>query len=194
MKKTYRWYILGIIAFIFISALTFGSSIYAKNILSASENVTIWVVFPVGKVTKPMAVPNPSGGKVFVKPVVIDIQKQGTLKKTLNHWRVGLSSHWVVNVGPTACRPAISLTGADIPIEFEVRSGFPFDDESKSFLKPIQSGQMVPNLIMDWVFEIPPKLRDQAVLYNGALVISNADTKETLSTIPIKIINGEYSQ
>jgi hypothetical protein len=78
------------------------------------------VAFPVGNVTKPMTVANPAGGKVFVKPIVIDIQQQGILIKSLNHWMVGLSTHWVINVGSAPIRPAISFTGSDIPVDFEV--------------------------------------------------------------------------
>jgi hypothetical protein len=190
MKKRFKWYALSTLAFILIAGITFGSSVYAKTILSPSENVAVWVAFPIGNVTKPMTVSNPSGGKIFVKPIVIDIQQQGILKKTFSHWLVGLSTHWVVNVGKVPCRVGLSFAGPDIPIEWNIRSGFAFDETSQTFGQSLEPGQMVPNLVFEWVFDIPENVRSQPVLYEGALIVSNADNGEKLSSIPIKIING----
>jgi hypothetical protein len=190
MKKRVSWYIFSIIAVVLVSGITFGSAAYGKKVLSPNENVSLWVAFPTGNITKPVTLANPAGGKVFVKPVVIDISKQGVLKKLFNHWMVGMSTHWVVNVGNTTEKVALKFSGPDIPIEWEIRSGFKFDETTKSFEQALSPGQQVPNLVMDWIFTIPEELRSQSVLYQGALVVSNAQTGRELSKIPVKIING----
>ncbi len=173
-----------------VSALIFGSSVYAKSVLTPAENVSLWVAFPVGKVTKPMTVANPSGGKVFVKPVTIDIQQQGALKRFFDHWSAGFSTHWVVNVGKKTQRVALRVAGDNIPVEWHARTGFALDEETGAFSKTLKPGEQVPNLVMDWSFKFPENIRSKPVLYNGALIVSDADSGEMLSTFPIKIVNG----
>jgi hypothetical protein len=51
-------------------------------------------------------------------------------------------------------------------------------------------GQSIPNLGIDWIFKIPPSLMYSPVIYDGGLVIFDADTGETLTFLPIKIVRG----
>ena len=44
----------------------------------------------------------------------------------------------------------------------------------------------MPDLGVDWLFFFTPEVMAQDIWYDGSLVVYDADTNETLTTIPVK--------
>ena len=44
---------------------------------------------------------------------------------------------------------------------------------------------------MDWFFRIPPDQREQAMICDGLLTVSDADSDELLTELPIQIVNSK---
>lgn len=189
-RKRVFLFIYSALAFVIIAALTFWSSSYTRTVLNSTELVHFFVPFPAGKVVRPMTVPNPNGNSVFTRPLAVDVQQQGLLKRVFNKWIVGGSTHWLVNTGNRPIRIGLKLTDTPIPIDWEVSAGIPWDPEKKVFGAPVQPGEMVPDLGIDWLFHIPENMRSQPVIYEGALTVFDADTSETLTVIPVSFKNG----
>ena len=72
-----------------------------------------------------------------------------------------------------------------------------YDHETHTFTELLPPGESVPNLAIDWIFKIPPELLAERRLppggltvYSGGLKLTNADSGELLTYIPIKIGRG----
>jgi len=186
-------HICSAVAFSVVVILTLGSSVYAEMVLGPTELVHFWVPFPAN-VARPMSIPIPGGGTVFARPIIVDVHKQGIFKRVFNPWIIGLSTHWLVNVGDRPYRIGLKLVNTTIPIKWEVSAGIPWDPESKTFARPIEPGKMVPELGVDWFFYIPEEMRALPVWYRGGLEVFDADRGETLTLIPITIRFGDGDQ
>jgi len=178
-----------VLAFVIVMILTIGSSLYAEVVLGPTELVHFWVPFPA-RVTRPMTVPIPSGGTVFTRPILVEVHKQGIFKRAINPWVIGLSTHWLVNVGDRPYRIGLRLVNTTLPVKWEASAGIPWDSESKTFAHPIEPGKMIPELGIDWFFYIPEDVRSLQVWYSGGLVVFDTDSGETLTFLPITIRFG----
>lgn len=180
-----------IIGGIAVAAITVGSSVYAKRVLNPSELVHFFVPFPVGKVVRPMTVPKPDGKQIFTRPLIINVDHRGILKRILNPGLEGVSTHWLINVDSQPHRIGMRLTNVNVPVRWDVGAGIDWDPESQTFADAIPPGDSVPDLGVDWIFDFPPEVRAQNIWHEGALVIFDADSGEDLTVIPLKFHRGE---
>lgn len=190
-----RWFrrkriIYSLIGAIVLIGLVFGSSVYAKNVMNTSELVHFFVPFPAGKVVRPMTVTNPAGGAVFTRPITINVDDRGILKRIFNPGIEGLSTHWLVNVDTKPHRIGLKLTEASFPIEWDVGAGIAFDPQTKIFAEALAPGEQMPDLGIDWFWHFSDEAMAKNVWYEGTLTVFDADTNETLTTIPIKFQKG----
>ena len=178
--------IYSVIGVVFLSALIFGSSVYAKSTLNPTELSHFFVPFPAGKVVRPMTVKQLDGSGIFVRPIVINVDQRGILKRIFNPGVEGLSTHWLDNLDTKPHRIGMKFTNVNIEVEWDVNAGIPWDPETKTFKVPIGPGERVPDLGVDWLFFFTPEVMAQDIWYDGSLVVYDADTNETLTTIPVK--------
>jgi hypothetical protein len=178
--------IYSVIGAVVLSALIFGSSFYAKSTLNPTELSHFFVPFPAGKIARPMTVKQLDGSGIFVRPIVINVDQRGILKRILNPAVEGLSTHWLDNIDTKPHRIGLKFTNVNMEVEWDVHAGIPWDPETKTFEVPIGPGERVPDLGVDWLFFFTPEIMAQDVWYDGSLLVYDADTNESLTTIPIK--------
>ena len=178
--------IYAVIGVIMLSALIFGSSFYAKSTLNPTELSHFFVPFPAGKVMRPMTVKQLDGSNIFVRPMVINVDKRGILKRIINPSVEGLSTHWLDNIDTKPHRIGLKFTNVNLEVEWDVHAGIPWDSETKSFEVALGPGERVPDLGVDWLFFFTPEIMAKDVWYDGSLEVFDADTNETLTTIPVK--------
>ncbi|MFC2005842.1 hypothetical protein ACFLVG_02640 [Chloroflexota bacterium] len=169
-----------------LAVLVFGSSIYAKNTLNPTELSHFFMPFPAGKVVRPMTVKQLDGSSIFVRPIVINVDKRGILKKVLNPGVEGLSTHWLDNIDTKPHRIGMKFTNVNVEVKWGINAGIPWNEETRTFDVSIGAGERVPDLGVDWLFFFPPDVRAKDIWYDGSLIIYDADTTETLTTIPVK--------
>jgi hypothetical protein len=180
-------------------ASTLGLSHYASY-LDKTEIVHFWVAAPAGVVRKPMVMRAAAGDcpehsnasaraarPVRLAPIVIDLDKRGFLKRLLQPDVEALSTHWIYNLGTKPIRIRMDLVNAKEPVKWEVNANFPYDPETHTFTRPLAPGASIPNLAIDWKFHIP---RGRRLVYEGGLKLTDADSGELMTFIPIKIGNG----
>jgi len=187
MKKTV------LISFIIAMLITLYSSVYARD-LSKSEIVHFWIAVPAGNITEPITIRKAGLPPIKMAPLVIDLDQRGILKKILNPNTEAISTHWIYNIGKKPIRIKLELIEANYPIRWEVKAAWPYDPETRTFTKPLPPGMGIPKLSIDWIFEIPNYYMDEKVIYDGGLLVIDADTNELLTFIPIKLIRGGISQ
>lgn len=183
-------YILG---FLLMAAITLSFGAYSA-VLGKSELVHFWVAVPAGNVTSPMVLRG-AGPPVSMAPITIDLQARGILKNLLQPQLEGLSTHWIYNLGtkPVKIRLNLANVPSDLQVDWEVNSGFEYDEATHTFLTPLKPGGSIPNLGIDWIFHIPAYYMDEPVIYDGGLQVIDANTGAVLTFIPIKIVNGGAS-
>jgi len=179
-----------IISAAILSGLVFASSAYAKSTLNPTELTHFFVPFPVGMVARPAMVQQLDGSGIFVRPITIDVEQRGILKKWLNPGVEGLSTHWLDNVDTEPHRIGLKFTNLSIDVHWDINAGLPWDEATHTFDVAIGPGERIPDLGADWLFYFPPETQAQDVWYDGSLVVFDADTNETLTTIPIKVQKG----
>jgi hypothetical protein len=172
-------------------ALTIGASVYAKRVLNTTELVHFFIPFPAGKVVRPMTIDGPDGRRFFVRPLAIDVNRRGFLKRLFNPGIEGVSTHWLINTGGMPYRIGMKLTNVNVPVRWEVGAGIPWDPESRTFTEAVDPGQSVPDLGVDWLFEFSKETRSENIWYDGELVIYDADTGKDLTIIPLKFFKEE---
>jgi hypothetical protein len=133
-----------------------------------------------------MTVKQLDGSGIFVRPIVINVDQRGILKKIFNPGVEGLSTHWLDNIDIKPHRIGMKFTNINTEVEWDVHAGIPWDPETKTFKVPIDPGERVPDLGVDWLFFFTPEVMAKEVWYDGGLIIYDADTNETLTTIPVK--------
>lgn len=198
-----------------VFALTLGASAYS-SMFGKSEIVHFWVAVPSGYVARPVTLyarecpgdcskcdraksesgaktaPATGGQRVMMTPINIDLDRRGFLKRWLQPAVEAISTHWIYNVGEKPVRIRMELARVGIPVKWEVNANFPYDQRTHTFLQPLAPGASIRNLGIDWTFQIPPAaLQGPArMLYEGGLRLSDADTGEMLTFIPIRIGRG----
>ena len=184
--KRFKHILYSIAGAVIISTLIFGSSVYAKSTLNPTELSHFFVPFPAGRVVKPTTVKQLDGSGIFVRPMVINVDKRGILKKLLNPGVEGLSTHWLDNIDTKPHRIGMKFTNINVEVKWDIHAGIPWNEECRTFDVAIGAGKRVPELGVDWYFYFPPEVRAKDVWYDGSLIVYDADTDETLTTIPIK--------
>ncbi len=189
-RKTGWRVIFSVITFIVVAGLVVGSGIYTKNVLNASELVHFFIPFPAGRVVKPTTVTSPTGERIFTRPISINVNERGVLKKLLNPEIEGISTHWLTNIDTKPHRIGMKFTNVNVPLDWEVGGAIPWDAETKTFSAAIGPGESIKDLGVDWLFHFPSEVRSQGVWYEGTLIVFDADTNEDLTIIPIKFTTG----
>ncbi len=185
----HKRFIYSVLGALIISTLIWGSSVYAKA-LSVAESNKFATAFPAGEITKPTTLKKPGGGVIAAKPIDIDVNKRGILKRLLNPGVEKLAVSALTNIDSKPHRIGVELAGADFPVEMEVNSSFSWDEETKTFSEKVNPGKSVPDLTLDWYLHFPAEVRAKSIWYEGNLTVFDADTGENLTIIPVKIHTG----
>ena len=89
----------------------------------------------------------------------------------------------------------MDLVNATVPVRWEVNANLAYDPATRTFTEPLPPGRSIPNLAIDWFFEIPDYYAEvnrngTAVVYDGGLALTDADTGQQLTFVPIVIGAG----
>lgn len=200
MRQLRTWS-FGILGFAF--ALSFGR--WAQSLFTVSELIHFSVNFPGGGSAQTMSCCDLGGpwarerdpdwndyssGGILTwgeeGEVVVDVGRQGFVKRTLQPHFVSLSSHWLRNVGvqPYQIRLEMDMCGWDLEWETFERD---WDPVAKTSTRMIEPGK---TFNMDWYFHIPAESRQQSVVCEGQLSVYNAQNDDLLSELPIRIVNS----
>jgi hypothetical protein len=186
MISSGRRTLYSIVAAVVVAGLIYGSGWYAKNTLNPTELSHFFVPFPAGRVVRPMTVKQLDGSGIFVRPIVINVDQRGILKQWFNPGVEGLSTHWLDNIDTKPHRIGLKFTNINVTVKWDINAGIPWNEETHTFDVPVGPGERISDLGVDWYFYFPPEVRARDVWYDGSLVVFDADTDETLTTIPIK--------
>jgi hypothetical protein len=190
-KRKIQRILFSTLAVAIIGALVTGSSLYAKSALGTTENVHFFVPFPAGKIFKPGTVSQLDGSKIFVKPVVINVDQRGIFKKVSNPGTEQLTTRWLDNIDTKPHRIGLKFTDTSIDIEWDVHvGGNPWDPATQEFANAIGPGERADDVNISWIFHFPNEVMSQPVWYSANLVVFDADSGETLSSIPVKFQQG----
>lgn len=125
------------------------------------------------------------------RPVVVDVQEQGLLKRVLQPWVIQVSTHGLENKSSKSYTLQFELTdGKVLPVVWDVRDPA-WDPERRVLDRPFQPGQRIPVRIL---FKVPEELRNQAVIYQGHLQVRDYQTQEQLASVPITIANSRVKK
>lgn len=122
--------------------------------------------------------------------LVMDVGREGWIKRTLQPSFISISSHWLRNVGtqPYRIRLEMDMCGMDLEwLTFESA----WDETTHTSMRAIEPGK---TFNMDWFFTIPPELRHRPVVCEGELRIVDADSDKLLTDLPIKILDSSATQ
>jgi hypothetical protein len=202
MKKV-RVLILGLVGF----GLAILVGRWSQALFSVSESVHFSVNFPtnpaVGAPTQDYTklggswarIPAedwtgyPAGGLVaygMEGEILVDVGKEGLLKRTFQPLTVNLSSHWLRNVGTQPYRIRLDMNLCKIKLDWETHEAG-WDPVNKVSTREIEPGKVFN---MDWYFNIPPEKMNQKTICNGKLSVYDAQTSSLLTELPITIINS----
>ena len=122
--------------------------------------------------------------------VVVDLGRQGLLKRLLQPDFISLSTHWLRNVGtqPYQIRLEMEMCGIDLEWETFERN---WDPVTKTSTRTIDPGD---SFNMDWYFKIPKRLRNQNLVCEGELSVFDAETDTLLTLLPIHIVNSQPTE
>jgi len=202
MKKTLLKWLLGIAGFSF--AIGFG--LWAQTLYTQAELVHFSVNFP-GKANAetmsccdlggtwarskdPQWNDYPAGGVLAYGEegqIVIDVAKQGLIKRTLQPNYLSISSHWMRNVGTQPYQIHLDMDLCGMVTEWMTPESA-WDQATQNTTRAIDPGD---GFNMDWFFRIPPDKRDQPVICDGMLTVSDAQDSKLLTELPIRIVNSK---
>lgn len=190
----------------FIFAVVFG--MWAKSLFTISESVHFSVNFPAGEGVDVSEVMNccdlggpwaglssdqwykyPSGGVLVwgrEGSVILDVGREGFLKRALQPGYINLSSHWIRNVGVKPYQIQLDMQLCDMELDWETHEAS-WDPVGKVSTRQIEPGEVFN---MDWYFWIPAELLKRSVVCEGTLEVLDAQTQASLSLLPITIINS----
>lgn len=180
-----------LLAGIGVFLLTIGAGFYAQE-FGKAEMVHFRVAVPAGTITKPTVI-NAYGQQVNMAPLTINLVQRGFLKNALNGGIEGISTHGIVNAGKKPVRIRMEMVNSTIPVRWEVSANLAYDPETHTFTEPLMPGKSIPNLGIDWFFDLPREHFYEPVIYDGGLEFTDADTGELLTVLPIRIVNADLS-
>ncbi len=173
-------------------SMTIGAGAYAQG-YGKNEIIHFWVATPAGNITTTQVLRG-AGPPITVSPINIDLDDRGILKKIIQPNIEALSTHWIYNLGKEPVKIKMELVDCILPVAWEVSANYPYDPQTHTFTKPLSPGNSIPNLGIDWIFDLPSRESAMAdgdgIVYNGGLLLSNADTGQRLTFIPIRIGYG----
>ena len=204
MKRVLPW-LLALGGFLFAT----GFGLWSQTLFTQSESIHFSVNFPSEEGesgAKTMAccdlggpwarIPTqnwtgyPAGGVLVWGTegcIVLDVGREGMLKRALQPGLINLSTHWLRNVGvqPYQIRLDMDLCGFELEWETHESS---WDPVTQTTTRMIEPGEVYN---MDWYFHIPSNNFNQQVVCKGALQVFDAQTGDLLTRLPINIINSD---
>jgi hypothetical protein len=122
--------------------------------------------------------------------IVVDLGKQGFLKRTLQPSFVSLSTHWLRNVGTEPYHVRLDMDMCDMEVEW-VTFEAAWSPDTRTTTRPIEPGETYN---MDWYLRVPPDLRGRGVVCEGRLDVFDAETDDLLTELPIRIVNSRAEE
>jgi len=177
---------IGAVLFLVALGGVIGSGVYSLTVIS-SEMVHFHVNFPVAEGEVAGGLGPPGGFRGRLEPMVVNIAKEGLPKRVCCPWIVGISTHWITNVGDKAYTIRLELVNCSMPVDWGCALST-WDPQTKTIRQAVLPRQSVPGLSLDWYFHVPSELRGTGTIYDGGLRIVDAETGEVLSFLPIKIV------
>lgn len=116
--------------------------------------------------------------------VIVPIDSAGILKRRLAPREVEFTSHVVRNVGTTGRRVRFSVTDIHYPYKIHSREKS-FDARTGEIGRVVEPGGTVDFGV---TIELPDKLPPLAMPVDGRVVVSDAETGEKLSELPIRVM------
>jgi hypothetical protein len=200
MKRIGIWS-LALLGFLF--AIVFGR--WAQSLFTKSELMHFSVNFPSEGRAETMSCCNvggpwarehdpewndyPAGGLLAYGDegaLVVDVGRQGFVKRTLQPNYISISSHWIRNVGTQPYRIRLEMDMCDLEMEW-LTFERDWDQAAQASTRYIQPGD---TFNMDWFFTIPGSERDRAVICEGEMRVLDAETGDLLTDLPVRIVNS----
>jgi hypothetical protein len=179
---------LAIVGFLAMIGIVLLAGSYAAD-YGQAEMVHFWTAVPGGNITTTTTLRG-VGMPVTMSPIFIDLDERGALRDYITPQVEAISTHWIYNLGKTPVRIKMELINLTVPVRWEVQGNMAYDPENHTFAELIMPGGSVQNLGIDWYFYIPAYYMDEQIVYMGGLLLSNADTGQGLTFIPITIGRG----
>jgi hypothetical protein len=188
-----RW-----IALLLAMAFTVLAGRWAKGLFTTAEFVhfSVFQTLPVAEVGGPWSMkrsladePHPAGGILVwgrEGRVVVDLDGRHLIKRLVQPRKLLLSTHWLRNVGPTARRVALDLELCGAALEW-VTFERDWDHEAHASTRVVEP---TATFNMDWIVTLTPELLAPDGRCDGQLAVSDADTGELLSRVPVLITHG----
>ncbi len=199
--KAARTWLFGILGFLF--AIGFGS--WAQSLFTQSELVHFSVNFPSGGRAETMSCCDLGGPWARGRDpdwndysaggllawgeeggIVVDVGKQGFVKRALQPSFLSLSTHWLRNVGTQPYRIRLDMELCDMDLEWATFER-DWDPVTKTSTRAIDPGEAFN---MDWYFSIPHRYRNQDIICEGQLSVFDAETQSLLTALPVGITNS----
>jgi len=202
--KSYTAFFLGLFGFLFAGFI----GLWSKSLFTQSESIHFSVNFPAGlgvKVSETMPccdlggpwanIPSqewsgyPSGGVLVWGRegcVLLDVGREGFLKRTFQPRMINLSTHWLRNVGTQPYQIRLQMDLCGIEAEWQTHESA-WDLATKTTTREIEPGEVFN---MDWNFNIPPEMWDQKVICEGQLTVFDAQSGKALTELPVTLINS----
>jgi hypothetical protein len=200
MKRIGIWS-LALLGFLF--AIVFGR--WAQSLFTKSELMHFSVNFPSEGRAETMSCCNvggpwarehdpewndyPAGGLLAYGDegaLVVDVGRQGFVKRTLQPNYISISSHWIRNVGTQPYRIRLEMDMCDLEMEW-LTFERDWDQAAQASTRYIQPGD---TFNMDWFFTIPGSERDRVVICEGEMRVLDAETGDLLTDLPVRIVNS----
>lgn len=177
------------VAFFGMIVLVLAAGSYAAA-YGQAEMVHFWTAVPGGNITVPTTLRG-AGPPISMAPIFIDLDDRGKLRNIVSPNVEAISTHWIYNLGKRPVRIQLELINLTVPVRWEVQADMAYAPESHTFTELLMPGGSIQNLGIDWFFYIPDYYMDEQVVYMGGLLISDADTGQGLTFIPITIGRGQ---
>ena len=119
--------------------------------------------------------------------IIVDVGKEGALKKALQPGFINLSTHWLRNVGVKPYQIRLDMNLCNFEMEWETHEAS-WDPRTKTSTRMIEPGEVFK---MDWYFHIPNEAINQPIICKGGLEVFDAQTDISLSELAITVINSQ---
>jgi len=118
--------------------------------------------------------------------IVVDVGREGILKKIVQPGLINLSTHWLRNVGMQPYQVSLEVNFCGFETEWETHEAR-WDPATHTSTRMIEPGEVFN---MDWYIHIPPDMLNQPIICKGGLEVLDSQTGVSLSKLPITIINS----